>query len=203
MQVATPVTSRSIAVASAVLALAVTTALVTAGTTSAKARSATRSAKVTISGGLSTDARDHGRPVVLIAAALGVPTAVFRDAFSRVTPAGTDSGGPDEALAQRNKQALLATLAPYGVTNDRLDEVSNYYRYNGAAGEMWPYTSARATAKIRDGKVAGITVTRAGSGYTTRPTVRVSGYPDAKVTVRLGHSTTFTRNGRVASLSIS
>src|SRR5688500_17958881 len=42
---------------------------------------------VTISGGHQTDARDNGRPVVLIAAALGVPTEVFRTALSGVTPA--------------------------------------------------------------------------------------------------------------------
>ena len=41
---------------------------------------------VTIASGLETDPVDNGRPVVLIAAALGVPTEVFREAFSGVTP---------------------------------------------------------------------------------------------------------------------
>ena len=39
-------------------------------------------------GGHDTDRRDGGRPVALVAAALGVPDQVFRDAFTHVTPAG-------------------------------------------------------------------------------------------------------------------
>ncbi|MBW7459054.1 hypothetical protein K0U00_33890, partial [Paenibacillus sepulcri] len=84
---------------------------------------------VVISGGFDTDPVDHGRPVVLIAAALGVPTEVFREAFSGVTPAGAGSGGPTAEEAQQNKAALLKVLGSYGITNERLDEVSNYYRY--------------------------------------------------------------------------
>src|SRR5947209_5523361 len=42
---------------------------------------------VTFAGGHETDPRDRGRPVVLIAAALGVPADVFRAAFRNVTPA--------------------------------------------------------------------------------------------------------------------
>ncbi|HZK82980.1 MAG TPA: hypothetical protein VFC46_17990 [Humisphaera sp.] len=41
---------------------------------------------VTLTGGFETDPRDHGRPVVLIAAALNVSSDIFRDAFSHVTP---------------------------------------------------------------------------------------------------------------------
>ena len=67
---------------------------------------------VVISGGFNTDPQDHGRPVVLIAAALGVPTEVFREAFRGVTPAGLDSG-PTSEKAQQNKAALLKVLAPY------------------------------------------------------------------------------------------
>src|SRR4051794_23144238 len=79
------------------------------------------------SGGHDTDPRDHGRPVVLIAAALGVKTEVFREAFSGVTPAGDRRPTGDEA--RRNKAALMKVLQPLGITNERLDEVSNYYRY--------------------------------------------------------------------------
>src|SRR4051794_34511931 len=42
---------------------------------------------VVFSGGHETNLRDHGRPVVLVAGALGVPAQVFRDAFSHVRPA--------------------------------------------------------------------------------------------------------------------
>ena len=42
---------------------------------------------LTFSGGLDTDPQDHGRPVVLVAAGLGVKPEVFREAFRGVTPA--------------------------------------------------------------------------------------------------------------------
>jgi hypothetical protein len=42
---------------------------------------------VVFSGGHDTVVVDRGRPVVLIAAALGVPDEVFREAFSHVRPA--------------------------------------------------------------------------------------------------------------------
>src|SRR4051812_1568346 len=77
---------------------------------------------VTFSGGHETDRRDHGRPVVLVAAGLGVAPEVFRDAFSGVHPAGPGSGGPTREEAQKNKQALMSVLGKYGITNERLDE---------------------------------------------------------------------------------
>jgi len=101
---------------------------------------------VTLTGGFETDPRDHGRPVVLVAAGLAVTPEIFRKAFSGVHPAGPNSGGPTDAEARRNKQALLSVLAPYGVTDDRLNEVSNYYRYNHSAGEMWKHVDASAVA---------------------------------------------------------
>src|SRR4051794_40101505 len=91
---------------------------------------------VTFSGGHETDPRDHGRPVVLIAAALNVKQEVFRKAFSGVTPARGRRPTGDEQ--RRNKEVLLKALGPYKVTNDRLDEVSDYYRYRPEKGELWP-----------------------------------------------------------------
>src|SRR4051794_35543434 len=82
---------------------------------------------VTFSGGHETDPRDNGRPVVLIAAALEVKPEVFRKAFSGVTPAR--GRGPTDDEARRNKEALMKVLEPYKVTNEWLDDVSNYYRY--------------------------------------------------------------------------
>src|ERR1051325_7086572 len=75
---------------------------------------------VVFSGGHETDPRDHGRPVVLVAGALGVQPQVFRDAFSHVRPAprGTE---PDPRQVRENKAALMSALGRYGVTNDRLD----------------------------------------------------------------------------------
>src|SRR5436190_24186746 len=60
---------------------------------------------VTFTGGHEYDRKtDHGWPVTLIAAALGVAPEVFREAFSGVTP--SRSGPPSREEAQRNKQAL-------------------------------------------------------------------------------------------------
>src|SRR5471032_680463 len=81
---------------------------------------------VTFSGGYETVGQDRGRPVVLIAAALNVPPEVFRKAFSNVKPAPAGQQ-PEPGQVNKNKEALLRSLAPYKITNDRLDTVSNYY----------------------------------------------------------------------------
>src|SRR5262245_49185695 len=78
-------------------------------------RAAETKLPVTFSGGHETDPRDHGRPVVLVAAALGVTPDVFRKAFSGVTPAR--GSGPTDAEARRNKEALMKVLKRYKVTN--------------------------------------------------------------------------------------
>lgn len=159
---------------------------------------------VTISGGFDTDPVDHGRPVVLIAAALGVPTEVFREAFSGVTPAGLDRGPTDEE-AQSNKAALLKVLSPYGITNDKLDEVSNYYRYNGKKEGVWKRTLATATPVITDGKLTGITITNAGSGYSSAPTVTIKG-PDDTVTTAtatVSYTKDFATNGSLSSIKLN
>src|SRR4051794_19750775 len=72
-----------------------------------------------ITGGHDTDPRDHGRPVVLIAAALKVTDDVFRETFTHVRPAGPGRNGPTDAEARANKKALMDGLSKYDVTNDR------------------------------------------------------------------------------------
>ncbi|MBB6734698.1 hypothetical protein [Cohnella zeiphila] len=158
---------------------------------------------VTVSGGYETDPQDHGRPVVLIAAALGVPTEVFREAFSGVTPAELSSGGPTALEAQSNKAALLKVLAPYGITNDRLDEVSNYYRYNGQQSQTWKIVPAVATAIVKNGVVTGIAITNPGSGYSSAPTITIkspNGTTTAKATV--SYSKDFALNGSISSITL-
>ena len=159
---------------------------------------------VTISGGYETDPQDHGRPVVLIAAALGVPTEVFREAFSGVTPAGLSSGGPSVDEAQHNKAALMKVLAPYGITNDRLDEVSNYYRYNGQQSRTWQITPATATAIVQNGVVTGIAITNPGSGYSSVPTITIKG-PSGTTTAiaTVSYSTDFATNGSISSITLN
>ncbi len=65
---------------------------------------------VQISEGHEIGKNDYGRPVVLIAAALGVKPDVFREAFSGVTPAR--GRGPTGEEARKNKAALMKVLAP-------------------------------------------------------------------------------------------
>ena len=73
----------------------------------------------------------------------------------------------------------MAALAPYGVTNERLDTVSNYYRYVRSRGELWPTQPAAAYALVRRGVVTGYVVTSGGSGYSSPPIVTVPGMTGA------------------------
>ena len=155
-----------------------------------------------ITGGHATDLRDHGRPVILVASALGVDPEVFRDAFSRVKPAPAGEQ-PDPAQVQLNKQALLDTLEPYGVTNDRLDEVSNFYRYNGRNGGLWRHTPASVTATLHNGFVTGFTIVNAGAGYTTAPAISVPGQPGLKVIATLSFGPDLARNGSLKEIKLS
>jgi len=159
---------------------------------------------VTVSEGYETDPQDHGRPVVLIAAALGVPTEVFREAFSGVTPAELSSGGPTAEEAQSNKAALMKVLAPYGITNDRLDEVSNYYRYNGQQSKTWKIVPATATAIVTNGVVTGISITNPGSGYSSAPTITIKG-PNGTATAKatVSYSQDFAKNGSVSAITLN
>lgn len=157
---------------------------------------------VSITGGSDTEPRDGGRPVVLIAAGLGVPTEVFRTAFSFVTPA---SGGqePDPTQVNLNKKALLNVLAPYGITNDFLDNVSDYYRFSGVKGQTWTKTPATAKAIVTDGVVTGINITNAGSGYSSVPKISISGAPNIIATATLSFGKDLKTNGSISSISIS
>jgi hypothetical protein len=154
---------------------------------------------VTISGGLDTDPMDGGRPVVLVAAALGVPTEVFREAFSGVTPAGAGEE-PDSAQVALNKQALLDVLGPYGITNEQLDAASNFYRYNGSAGETWAHEDATATAVVENGVATSVTITHPGFGYSSTPTVTLSNGQHATASLAFGQNTA--TNGSVSSISL-
>ncbi|MCE9608121.1 MAG: hypothetical protein K8U03_24815 [Planctomycetia bacterium] len=152
------------------------------------------------SGGNETDPRDRGRPVVLIAGALGVTPEVFREAFSRVRPAGAGSEPAPEQVRQ-NKAALMQALGKFGISNERLDEVSNYYRYVGSRGESWPITPAKGYAKLKDGKVTGFVITSAGSGYSSPPSVTVQGLPDVVAQAKLSYGKEFSSNGSVAAVT--
>jgi len=155
---------------------------------------------VTFSGGHEIGKNDYGRPVVLIAAALGVKPEVFREAFSGVRPAR--GRGPTGEEARKNKAALMKVLAPHGVTNERLDEVSDYYRYQPQRGELWPTTAARAYAIVEDGKIKRIVVTEPGSGYSSPPDVKVDGFASAEFKALLGVNKDLKKNGTVTTIEV-
>jgi hypothetical protein len=158
---------------------------------------------ITITGGHDTDPRDHGRPVALVAAALKVPDAVFRETFTHVRPAGPGRNGPTPDEARANKQALMDGLAKYGVTNDRLDEVSNFYRYAAFNGDkLWRNTPAEAYATVRDGVVTGVTITKGGAGYTTPPTLSIAGMEGAKLQATLEFGTDCAKNGSIKEITV-
>lgn len=156
--------------------------------------------QVIISGGYETDPDDHGRPVVLIASMLGVTPEVFREAFSHVTPASAGTE-PNPIQVKLNKEALLSVLGPYGVTNDDLDEVSNYYRYNRSAGETWPQIPATAEVIMTDGVITGIEITNHGSGYTSTPTIMILN-SDLTATALISFTTDFSTNGSISAITL-
>ncbi|MCA9442283.1 MAG: hypothetical protein KC964_15880 [Candidatus Omnitrophica bacterium] len=155
--------------------------------------------RVGLSGGHETNPVDKGRPVILIAAALGVEPEVFREAFSGVRPA---PGGthPDRERVRKNKEVLMKALGPYGITNDRLDTVSNYYRYNPGRGEMWPTDEATAYAIVEGGMITGFEVTDGGSGYSSPPKVTVPGFEGIFVEAQLAFGKDFETNGSISSI---
>jgi len=156
---------------------------------------------VTFTGGYETDPQDRGRPVILIAAALNVPSEVFRKAFSNVKPAGPgEQPQPDQV--RKNKQALMASLGPLGVTDERLNEVSNYYRYSRSRGEMWRHTEATGYATVRNGVVTGVTITNPGAGYSSPPQITIVGMPALQVTATLSFGTDFEKNGSIKEIAV-
>jgi hypothetical protein len=130
-----------------------------------------------------------------------VPDQVFRDTFKNVHPAKRD-GGPTDAEARANKEALLAGLSPYGVTDERLNEVSNYYRYRRSAGELWKNTPAKAFAMVKNGVVTSVTITDAGSGYSSPPTISIAGATVSNLTAKLAFGTDFATNGSIKEIKI-
>ena len=164
------------------------------------AQAAEKKVPLTFSGGHETDPQDHRRPVVLVAAALGVKTEEFRQAFSGVTPARDRR--PTDEEARRNKQALMKVLEPLGVTNDRLDEVSNYYRYRPGQGRLWTNSPAQAYAVIEDGQIKRIVVTEPGAGYSSPPTATIDGFDDARLVVTLKFGKNLKENGAVDAVNV-
>jgi hypothetical protein len=176
-------------------------AVLTAGLACTAVHAAETEMPITFSGGHEIGRNDYGRPIALIAAALNVEPDVFREAFSGVTPA--HGRGPSQEEARRNKSALMKVLAPRGVTNDRLDEVSNYYRYQPQRGNLWRTTPAKAHAVVVNGKIRSIVVTEPGSGYCNPPEATVQGLENVTLKVMLHFDVDLRKNGGVASVEVA
>jgi hypothetical protein len=158
-------------------------------------------APVSFTGGHDIGPNDFGRPCNLIAAALGVKTEVFREAFSGVTPAR--GRGPTGDEARRNKEALLKVLGPHGVTNDRLDEVSNFYRYRPQNGELWRHRNAKAHAVVENGVFKKVVVTDPGFGYSSHPTAKVKGFDGVELIVKLHFDKDMKKNGSIEAIEVT
>ena len=185
------------------VALTILTAQAAVGqTTRSEPASGDTRVPVVFNGGYETDPRDRGRPVVLVAAGLGVPSEVFRAAFRNVRPAGPGQQ-PEQGQVRQNKAALMSALGRYGVTNERLDEVSNFYRYRGDRGELWRHHAAAGYATVKNGAVTGFTVTDPGYGYSSTPTVTVPGYEKASVKATVTYVTDLQRNGSISGLALA
>jgi hypothetical protein len=136
-----------------------------------------------------------------MAAALGVKPDEFRQAFSGARPA--HGRGPTGAEARRNKQALMKVLAPLGVTNERMDEVANYYRFRPQNDELWPTKPAKAYAIVEDGKIKKVVVTDPGSGYCSPPKVTVKGFETVPLEAKLKLVTYLKKNGGVEAVELA
>lgn len=169
-----------------------------AGIAAVMARAPENEFPLVFSGGHEIGKNDFGRPVVLIAAALGVKPDQFREAFSGVTPA--KGRKPSQEEARQNKAALMRVLSPLGVSNERLDEVSDYYRYRPQKGELWRTSPAKGYAVMEGGKVAKIVITHGGSGYSTPPTVRIQGMESIRLRAELALSKELSKNGAVRAV---
>jgi hypothetical protein len=113
--------------------------------------------------------------------------------------------GAQIAMEMMKLLALLvpAALRPYGVTDDRLNEVSNYYRYRRESGELWRHATAAAYAVIDHGKVTGITITDPGSGYSSPPAVSIPGMDGVQLAAQLHFDPDFQKNGSIGRIVVA
>ena len=168
----------------------------------ASAPSLTRAAEeqvpLVFSGGHEISEQDFGRPVYLIAAGLGVKPEQFRKAFSGVTPAKGRRPTRDEE--RKNKEALMKVLRPLGVTNERLDEVADYYRFRPQEGELWPTKPAKGYAVVDGGTVKELVITDPGSGYNIPPDVTIKGVKGVRLSATLSFGKDLAKNGGVVAV---
>ena len=97
----------------------------------------------------------------------------------------------------------MKVLGPHQVTNDRLDEVSNYYRYRPQEDELWPTQEAQAYAMVECGEIKKLVVTRGGSGYSSPPKATVKGFEKVKLQTKLKFGKALNKNGSVVAVEVA
>ena len=97
----------------------------------------------------------------------------------------------------------MKVLAPLKVTNDRMDEVANYYRFRPQKGELWPTKPAEAYAVIDSGKIKEIVVTEPGSGYNTPPKATIDGFKNIRLESKIKYDKDLKKNGGIESVEIA
>lgn len=89
------------------------------------------------------------------------------------------------------------------MTNDRLDEVSDYYRYRPERGELWRVRPAQAQAIVKYGRILRIEITEAGAGYSSQPKVTVKGFEATPLEVKLHFDKDLETNGSIESIEFA
>ncbi|NQZ84340.1 MAG: hypothetical protein HRU03_01360 [Nanoarchaeales archaeon] len=156
---------------------------------------------IDINGGYELDLEDKGRPTKLISEGLGISQEQFQYAFSFVTPAGAGRS-PTKEEEEKNKIALMNVLEPLGISNDKLDEVSNYYRYRTEVNKKWRHVEAELYAVIIDGVVVSVEITNKGAGYTSKPSLSIEGFEDVELVPVISFSTHLESNGELSEVII-
>jgi hypothetical protein len=96
----------------------------------------------------------------------------------------------------------MKVLGPLKVTNERMDEVANYYRFRPQNGELWPTKPAKAYAVVEDGKIKKIVITDPGFGYSSPPKVSVKGFEKVHLEAKLKFDTDLKKNGGVSAVEV-
>ena len=99
----------------------------------------------------------------------------------------------------RNERIRLRGPAPY----ERLDEVSDYDRIQLQNDELWKTIPASEYAVVGDGKVKGVVITEAGSGYSSPPIVAIMGMEKVPLKAILHFDKELRRNGSVESVEVA
>lgn len=96
----------------------------------------------------------------------------------------------------------MKVLETLGVTNQRLDEVSNYYRYQPQRGQLWNTTPAKVHAVVEAGKVKRIVVTDPGSGFSSPPKATITGMEQVGLKVTIQFSKELKANESISAVEV-